>query len=101
MQAIIKTGGKQYVVAQGQKLKVEKLDATEGSEVNFDVLVLTGSEVKVGNPVVAGAKVVARILRNAKSRKVLVSTYKRRKGYHKTRGHRQQFTEIQIQSINA
>jgi large subunit ribosomal protein L21 len=101
MQAIIKTGGKQYTVKKGQKLAVEKLEAADGANVDFDVLALIGDELKIGTPLVSGAKVQAKILGQVKADKVISFKFKRRKGYHKTRGHRQKLTEIQIQSINA
>lgn len=101
MQAIIKTGGKQYTVKKGQKLAVEKLAAADGASVDFDVLALIGDELKIGTPLVSGAKVQAKVLGQVKADKVISFKFKRRKGYHKTRGHRQKLTEIQIQSINA
>ena len=101
MQAIIKTGGKQYTVKKGQKLAVEKLEAADGANVDFDVLALVGDELKIGTPLVSGAKVQAKILGQVKADKVISFKFKRRKGYHKTRGHRQKLTEIQIQSINS
>lgn len=101
MQAIIKTGGKQYTVKEGQKLAVEKLEAADGASVDFDVLALIGDELKIGTPLVSGAKVQAKVLGQVKADKVISFKFKRRKGYHKTRGHRQKLTEIQIESINA
>lgn len=101
MQAIIKTGGKQYTVKKGQKLAVEKLEAADGASVDFDVLALIGDELKIGTPLVSGAKVQAKVLGQVKADKVISFKFKRRKGYHKTRGHRQKLTEIQIQSISA
>lgn len=100
MQAVIQTGGKQYVVKQGQKVKIEKLNANDGSEVKFDVLAVAGDKVAIGTPLVAGASVVGKILRTARDKKVLVHKHKRRKGYHKNIGHRQSFTEVEITKIS-
>ena len=97
MKAIFVTGGKQYIVEEGQELYVEKLDQEEGSEVVFDeVLYVDG---KVGTPVVKGAKVVAKVLKHGKQKKILVFKYKPKKKYRKTQGHRQPYTKILIKSI--
>ena len=102
MYAIIATGGKQYKVAEGDVIRVEKLGAAEGENVVFDqVLVVSGDEVKVGNPTVAGATVTASVVKEGKAKKVIVYKYKRKTGYHKKNGHRQQFTEVKIEKINA
>ena len=102
MQAVIQTGGKQYVVAQGDKLLVDKLDGDKGADITFDsVLLVTGDTSKIGTPEVAGAKVQAKILEQTKSKKILVFKYKRRKGFHKTQGHRQDYTRVEITSIQA
>lgn len=103
MYAIIKTGGKQYRVAQGETLRVEKLDVEgENNTVKFDqVLLVGGDEVKVGTPVVEGASVDAEIVRQGRAKKIIVFKKKRRKGYHKKQGHRQAFTEVRITGINA
>lgn len=100
MQAIIQAGGKQFKVSKGQKLVVNKLAADINSEVNFEVLAtVDGDKITVGNPVVSKAKVSATVLRQTKGDKVVSATYKRRKGYHKKKGHRQSLTEIQIKDI--
>jgi large subunit ribosomal protein L21 len=102
MYAVIKTGGKQYKVAAGDYLKVEKLDGEVGSKVVIDkVLMLAdGEEVTIGSPLVAGAKVNATVLSHGKGDKVMIFKFHRRKHYRKTQGHRQSFTEIKIEDIN-
>ena len=98
MKAIFVTGGKQYMVEEGQELYIEKLENEEGSEVVFDeVLYVDG---KVGTPTVKGAKVVAKVLKHGKQKKVLVFKYKTKKKYRTTQGHRQPYTKILIKSIN-
>lgn len=100
MQAIIQTGGKQYLVEKGAKIKIEKLEGEAGSAITFDqVLMVTGDTTKIGTPLVSGAKVVGKIIATAKEKKVIVFKYKRRKGYHKTQGHRQTLTQVEIQEI--
>jgi large subunit ribosomal protein L21 len=103
MYAIIKTGGKQYRVAEGETLRVEKLNAEgENNTVKFNqVLLVGGDEVKIGTPMVEGASVDAEILRQGRAKKIIVFKKKRRKGYHKKQGHRQAFTEVKITGINA
>ena len=102
MYAIIATGGKQYKVAEGDIIKVEKLGVEAGQTVTFDqVLVVSDSEVKVGNPTVSGATVTATVVKEGKAKKVIVYRYKRKSGYHKKNGHRQQFTQVKIEKINA
>ena len=103
MYAVIKTGGKQYKVQENQVLKVEKLEGTEGSEVEFgDVLMYSdGENITLGAPTVENAVVKAHILEQGRGKKQLVFKYKRRKGYRKMRGHRQHYTEIKIESISA
>jgi large subunit ribosomal protein L21 len=101
MYAIIKTGGKQYRVTEGETLRVEKLNV-EGNSIKFDqVLLVGGDQVKIGVPVVEGASVDAEILRQGRAKKIIVFKKKRRKGYHKKQGHRQAFTEVKIIGINA
>lgn len=101
MQAIIKTGGKQYTVSKGLRLLIEKIDGEPGSEVTFDqVLLVDGEKVQIGSPFIAGAKVTGRIVAQGKSKKIIVYKYKRRKGYHKKQGHRQFKTRIEIQEIH-
>ncbi len=102
MYAIIQTGGKQYRVAPGDVLRVERLPGERGDEVQLDqVLLVTsdGGEVQVGTPLVANASVKGQIVRQGKAKKVLVFKKKRRKGYKRTQGHRQLFTAVQIQEI--
>ena len=102
MYAIIATGGKQYKVAEGDIIRVEKLGVEAGQEVTFDqVLVVNNGEVKVGNPTVSGASVTATVVGDGKAKKVIVYKYKRKTGYHKKNGHRQQFTQVKIEKINA
>ncbi len=102
MYAIIATGGKQYKVAEGDVLKVEKLGAEAGEAVTFDqVLVVNNDGIRIGNPTVEGASVSATIVENGKNRKVIVYKYKRKSGYHKKNGHRQCFTKVKIDKINA
>ena len=101
MYAVVRTGGKQYRVSEGDQLRIEKLPGKVGDEVHFeDVLMIGGTEdVKVGTPRVDGAEVTARILEQDRSKKVLVFKFKRRKGYRKLRGHRQSFTRVEITKI--
>ena len=102
MYAIIATGGKQYKVAEGDIINVEKLGVEAGESVTFDqVLVVSGDEVKVGNPTVEGASVAATVVGNVKGKKVIVYKYKRKTGYHKKNGHRQAYTKVKIEKINA
>ena len=102
MYAIIATGGKQYKVAEGDVIKVEKLDVEDGATVTFNqVLGVSNDGMKIGNPTVEGATVTAKVIETAKARKVIVYKYKRKSGYHKKNGHRQYFTKVQIEKINA
>ncbi len=98
MFAVIETGGKQYIVKEGDVIKVEKLP-TEKGEFEFDKILMVGD--KVGTPYVEGAKVKAEALRVGKAKKVIVFKFKRRKGYAKKQGHRQQFSEVKITHISA
>jgi len=101
MYAIIKTGGKQYKVAEGDVIFVEKLDAEVDSTVTFDeILAIGGEELRVGNPTVEGASITAKVLRQAKSKKVIIFKYKAKKGYRRKQGHRQPYTKLEIQKIN-
>ena len=101
MYAIIATGGKQYKVSEGDIIKVEKLGVEAGQTVTFDqVLVVSGDDVKVGNPTVEGATVTASVVKEGKAKKVIVYKYKRKTGYHKKNGHRQQYTQVKIEKIN-
>ena len=100
MYAIIATGGKQYKVAEGEVIRVEKLDVEPGNEYVFDqVLAIGGEELVIGQPTVAGASVKATVLDQARAKKVIVYKYKRKTGYHKKNGHRQAYTELKIDSI--
>lgn len=102
MYAIIATGGKQYKVAEGDIIRVEKLGVEAGDTVTFDqVLVLNNGEVTVGSPTVANASVTATVVGNGKAKKVIIYRYKRKEGYHKKNGHRQPFTQVKIEKINA
>ena len=101
MYAIIATGGKQYKVAEGDVIRVEKLGAEAGETVTFDqVLAVNNDGLKVGEDV-ANASVTASVVENGKAQKVIVYKYKRKTGYHKKNGHRQQFTKVKIEKINA
>lgn len=101
MLAIIKTGGKQYKVKAGDKIKVEKLDGKEGSKVTFREVLFLGSDkdVKIGTPFVKGAKVEGKILKTAKGKKVVGIKFKAKKRYKVKFGHRQMFTEVEIVKI--
>lgn len=103
MYAIVRTGGKQYQVAAGDKLRVEKLQGSVGDTVELSdiLMVVDGDDVKIGQPVVDGAKVVAKIMEQGKADKVLVFKKKRRKGYRVKRGHRQPYTALTIEKISA
>ena len=101
MYAVIKTGGKQYRVATGDEVKVEQLQGEVGEAVTFEQVLLTsdGEKVEVGRPFLENSKVVGRITRQGKDKKVIVFKYKRRKGYRRKKGHRQQFTLVLIEDI--
>ena len=102
MYAIIATGGKQYKVAEGDVIYVEKLPGDEGAEISFDeVLFVGGDNVRVGNPTIAGASVKGTIEAQGRGKKIIVYRYKPKKGYHKKNGHRQYFTKVKITAINA
>ena len=102
MYAIIATGGKQYKVSEGDVIFVEKLDSETGSKVTFDqVLAVGGDKLVVGNPTFDSATVAGTVLDQARAKKVLVYKYKRKTGYHKKNGHRQAYTKVQIDKINA
>lgn len=100
MFAVIKTGGKQYVVHPGDKIKIEKLEIPEGKEVSFDALMVSDKETLVGAPYVKGYKVKAKVLGRGKGKKIIVYKYKPKKRYHKKQGHRQMYTEVEILSIS-
>ena len=101
MYAVIRAGGMQYRVSEGEILRVPLMEDSEGSEISLeDVLLISdGEKRRVGNPIVKGAKVKAQILRHGRGKKIQIYTFKRRKGFEKSRGHRQDFTEIQINKI--
>ena len=101
MYAVIVTGGKQYKVSEGDVLKVEKLDAQPGDTVTFDqVVAISDNTLKVAGDV-ANANVTASVVAQVKGRKVIVYKYKRKTGYHKKNGHRQAYTQVKIEKINA
>ena len=102
MYAIIETGGKQYNVSVGDTIKIEKLEANPGDNFSFDkVLFVGGDDAKMGNPYVDGATVNATVLEQGKAKKVIAFKYKAKKGYQKKKGHRQPFTSLKIEAINA
>ncbi len=102
MYAVIKTGGKQYRVSEGDRLRVEKLEGAVGDAVEFaEVLMLGGEKVAVGQPLVAGAKVSAQIVGQGLGKKIIVFKMRRRKRYRRKNGHRQPFTELQVNGIVA
>ncbi len=101
--AAIKTGGKQYLVKEGDKLKVEKLDKKEGERVAFDQILLLekGKKLEIGTPIVKEAKVTGKVIRHGKGKKVIAFKYRASKRYKVKKGHRQQFTEVQIEEIKS
>lgn len=103
MYAVIKTGGKQYRVAEGQTLKVEKLDVAEGAAVEIDqvLLISDGETVTVGDPLVAGGKVTATVQGHGRAKKIEIVKFRRRKHHRKQMGHRQHYTELKITGISA
>ena len=102
MQAIIVTGGKQYNVSEGDTLFIEKLPVEAGDAVTFDqvLAIVDGENTKFGAPVVEGAKVEAKVVKNGKGKKIRVFKYKAKKGYHKRQGHRQPYTKVDIGKIS-
>ena len=101
MYAIIATGGKQYKVAEGDVIKIEKLGVEADEKFTFDqVLAVSDDKMTVGNPTVAGATVEATVLGDGKAKKIIVYKYKSKTGYHKKNGHRQQYTSVKIDKIN-
>lgn len=102
MFAIIKTGGKQYKVSEGDVIKVEKIEAEAGDKIEFDqVLMVAGDDVKVGSPVLEGAKVSAEVLDQKKDKKIVIFKFKAKKNYRKKKGHRQPYTLVKIEKIDA
>jgi large subunit ribosomal protein L21 len=102
MYAVIKTGGKQYRVVEGQKLRVEKLSGSAGDKVTFnEVLLVGGNTPKIGRPFVSGAAVAAEITGQDRGEKIIVFKFRRRKNYRRKNGHRQWFTEVKITGITA
>jgi len=103
MYAVIKTGGKQYRVSKGDKLKVEKLDGEEGSSVDLDQVLMVGdgADVKIGTPLLAGGKVSATIKSHGRHKKIEIVKFRRRKHHQKRTGHRQYYTELEITDISA
>lgn len=102
MYAVLKTGGKQYKVAEGDVIYIEKLGLSENETYTFNEVLAIGSDdgIKVGAPYVAGATVTAKALKEGRSKKIIVYKYKPKKGYHKKQGHRQAYTKVQIEKIN-
>ncbi len=103
MYAVLKTGGKQYKVKEGETLEVERLSGEIGSTIELaEVLAVgEGEAIKLGDPIVSGAKVTAEVLSHGRAKKIVVFKKKRRKGYTKKQGHRQDFTSLKIKSITA
>jgi large subunit ribosomal protein L21 len=103
MYAVIKTGGKQYKVAPGEKLSVETLNAEVGTTVAFEevLMVADGDKLNVGAPLVKGGKVTAEVLAHGRGDKIRIIKHRRRKHYHKEQGHRQNFTQVKITDITA
>ena len=102
MYAVIKTGGKQLKVEVGKEIYVEKLDVEAGENYEFtDVLALGGEQTVIGTPTVDGAKVVAKVLKHGRGPKIIVFKYKVRKNYRRKQGHRQSYTKLVVESINA
>ncbi|MHB8769399.1 MAG: 50S ribosomal protein L21 [Syntrophales bacterium] len=102
MYAVIKTGGKQHRVSEGDVVVVEKIDGDKGDAVVFDQVLMVGKDddIRIGRPIVAGAKVTGEILSQTKAAKLVVFKTKKRKGYHKKNGHRQQLTSMKIREIS-
>lgn len=103
MRAIIETGGKQYRVAEGQTLKIEKLEAETGQTVSFDRVLMTGEgdAMRVGTPLIEGATVMAEVLNHGRADKIRVIKFKRRKHHLKQQGHRQYYTQVKITKVEA
>ncbi len=103
MYAVIKTGGKQYKVEQGQKIRVEKINAESGASIDLDevLMVADGEDIKFGAPFLDGGKVTATITEHGRGKKIRIIKFRRRKHHKKTQGHRQAYTELEITGINA
>ena len=102
MYAIIAAGGKQYRVSQGDVIYIEKVNQDVDSAISFDVLMVENNgDVKVGNPVIAGAKVEGKVVAQVKGEKIIIYKYKSKKNYHRKNGHRQPYTKVEITAINA
>lgn len=104
MYAVVETGGKQYKVTEGEIVKVEKLNAEAGDKVTLDQVLMVKDDngaVKVGSPLLDGAKVVAEVIEQGRGKKIMVYKYKKRKNQRKKQGHRQAFTKIKIEKIEA
>jgi large subunit ribosomal protein L21 len=103
MYAVIKTGGKQYKVSEGQTLKVEKLNAEEGASIDLNevLMVADGDDIKVGAPFIDGGKVTATVASQGRGKKVMIVKFRRRKHHRKQMGHRQSYTELKIEKITA
>lgn len=103
MYAVIKTGGKQYRVSEGDTLRIEKLDAEQGAAVDFDqvLMIAEADAIQVGTPLIEGGLVSAEVIGQGRSRKIEVRKFRRRKNYHRCHGHRQHYTEIKITRIGA
>jgi large subunit ribosomal protein L21 len=101
MLAVIKTGGKQYIVKPGQKVKIEKIEGEAGKAVTFSdvLLVENNADTQIGTPIVSGATVDAKIIKQGRGEKVIAYKYKAKKRYHRKKGHRQAFTEVEITEI--
>ena len=101
MLAVIKTGGKQYVVSPGQKIKIEKLNKEEGKEVTFDQVLLSqkAKKIEIGAPFLKSVKVKGKVLKQGKDKKIIIFKYKPKKRYKVKKGHRQFFTEVEITKI--
>jgi len=102
MYAVIETGGKQYRVSQGQRLKVETLDFDTGATVNLDkvLMVANGEDIKIGKPYIQGGQVTATVVSHGRGDKIRIVKFRRRKHYRKSQGHRQNFTELEITGIS-
>lgn len=102
MYAIIAAGGRQYRVSQGDVIYIDKVDQEADSTISFDVLMVGGEgEIKVGNPVLEGAKVEGKVVAQVKGDKIKIYKYKSKKNYHRRAGHRQPYTKVEITAINA